>query len=456
MNILYMHTHDTGRYIQPYGYAVPTPHLMELAEEGTVFRKAFCVAPTCTPSRSGLLTGLYPHQNGLWGLTHRGFSLHNSHQHMASFLNKNDFETVLCGIQHEALDPKTLGYTRILGEQNYTMNEFKRDWEKFDRDNANNAAEFIRGKHEKPFFLAFGMFNTHRDYPVLPAASSDGYVMPPTPIADTPENRHDWAEFINSAKIMDDCVGEVLQALRESGQDNDTFVVFTTDHGPALPEMKQTLYDFGIGVSFIVRCANNAMSGQVCDHLLSHIDFFPTVCDMLALAPPDELEGRSFLPLLRGEPYQERECIYAENSFHVTYDPTRCLRTERYKYIRRFSSYPYGMPGNTDGSPDKAMRLKNGFYDQVQDKEKLHDLLFDPCERVNLADRADMLEIKKELAARLDEWMRQTHDPLANGTMIPPMGAKIHYPDSRSNFDTEYVTDWSKLEVGRDLCVSKS
>ncbi len=74
-NILYLHTHDIGRYVQPYGYAVPTPHLQALAEEGVLFRQAFCANPTCSASRATLLTGMYPHNNGMTGLAHRGWAL---------------------------------------------------------------------------------------------------------------------------------------------------------------------------------------------------------------------------------------------------------------------------------------------------------------------------------------------------------------------------------------------
>src|SRR5215471_17617747 len=73
-NILYIHSHDTGRYIQPYGHAVATPHLQRLAEEGVLFRRNFCANPTCSPSRAALLTGCYPHENGMTGLAHRGWS----------------------------------------------------------------------------------------------------------------------------------------------------------------------------------------------------------------------------------------------------------------------------------------------------------------------------------------------------------------------------------------------
>ncbi|MGE9292553.1 MAG: sulfatase-like hydrolase/transferase [Puniceicoccales bacterium] len=97
-NILYYHSHDTGRYIQPYGYQVPTPNLQQLAEEGVLFRRAFCAAPTCSPSRAGLLTGCAAHSVGMLGLAHRGFSLTDVSRTMVTYLREVGYETCLCGI----------------------------------------------------------------------------------------------------------------------------------------------------------------------------------------------------------------------------------------------------------------------------------------------------------------------------------------------------------------------
>ena len=86
-NIIYLHSHDTGRYVQPYGFGVQTPAIQRLADEGTMFRQAFCAAPTCSPSRASLLTGQYPHQNGMLGLAHRGtFALNDMKQHLVHTL----------------------------------------------------------------------------------------------------------------------------------------------------------------------------------------------------------------------------------------------------------------------------------------------------------------------------------------------------------------------------------
>ncbi|HCI80331.1 MAG TPA: sulfatase, partial [Ktedonobacter sp.] len=118
-NILYIHSHDTGRYIQPYGYPVPTPRLQQFAEEGIVFRQAFCAAPMCSASRASLLTGQYPHSNGMLGLAHRGFSLNDYSHHLVHTLHNVGYYTVLIGEQHIAKEPDLIGYDRVVKVRNH-------------------------------------------------------------------------------------------------------------------------------------------------------------------------------------------------------------------------------------------------------------------------------------------------------------------------------------------------
>jgi arylsulfatase A-like enzyme len=120
MNLIYIHTHDTGRYISPYGYPADTPHILALARDATLFANSFCAAPTCSPSRASMLTGTYPHQNGMLGLAQRGFGLYDYQRHLVSYLKQQGYHTVLCGIQHEAgwylnrEDAAPLGYDENL------------------------------------------------------------------------------------------------------------------------------------------------------------------------------------------------------------------------------------------------------------------------------------------------------------------------------------------------------
>ena len=170
-NIVYIHTHDSGTVFSPYGYDSPTENIENFAKEAVVFKKAFCTSPTCSPSRSGLLTGMYPHSNGMLGLANRGFALKDYSWHLVSHLKKNLYKTVLCGIQHEYgsySDHKggaaAIGYDfDITSENNY---EYQEDYYLWDTANAENVSEWIKenGSNQN-FFLSFGMFSTHRKFP---------------------------------------------------------------------------------------------------------------------------------------------------------------------------------------------------------------------------------------------------------------------------------------------------
>lgn len=424
MNILYIHTHDTGCYIQPYGYSVPTPHLMNFAREATLFRSAFSVAPTCSPSRTGLLTGKSPHAAGMIGLAHRGFELRDYSQHLVQYLNKFDYETVLCGFQHEAPAREMIGYKRILNNQSIAERSANHS---SDIENAYKVAKFLKNNNKKmPFFLSFGMTNTHRPFPELDNELDWNYVMPPFPIYDTSENRQDMAKYIKSASIVDQCVGIVLEALGGTELREQTMIIFTTDHGPAFPNMKCTLYDTGIGVSLIVDYPGNRSRGAVIDSLVSQLDIFPTICELAEIPLPDWLEGSSFLPLTEKKKDRIRDHIFGEVTYHAAYEPMRCIRTERYKLIKFYGEHEEIVPANIDDGLSKSFLINHSFLERHPAKEQLYDIYLDPVERVNLVGDDRYQEIYQDLLSRLEDWMVKTDDPLLNGVVKKPEGAVVN------------------------------
>jgi len=213
MNIIYIHTHDSGRFIQPYGYAIPTPNLMQLAADGVLFRQCYSSAPTCSPSRAALLTGMNPHSAGMLGLTHRGFSLYNPTQHLAYHLQQNGYETVLCGMQHVIAHGQEheLGYRKILTGEETAINltGIYRDIAQ-DLSNAQAAADYLAHPKTQPFFLSFGMTCTHFPLPEPAEDINPNFVQPPPTLPDTPEIRKDMAGYITLAQHADQCVGVVL------------------------------------------------------------------------------------------------------------------------------------------------------------------------------------------------------------------------------------------------------
>ena len=411
MNFVYIHTHDSGRQMQPYGVSANNPALMELAEEGIIFRQMHCAAPTCSPSRAGMLTGMSPHCCGMLGLAHRGFSLRDYRRHLASYLREHGFYTALFGVQHECPDRQDAS---LIGYSEWHFQKGKTNFET-DRNHLEQAKSFLSraGELSSPFFLSFGMRNTHRKWSHCENPKPE-YVLPPYLVADTPENRLEYCDYLESLSQADDCVGEIIAALKQNRLWENTAVLFTTDHGIAYPNMKCNLYDTGTGVAFILRIPGKGHS--VCDALCSQLDLFPTVCDLLELPKPDWLQGVSMLPLLNGERKEIHDFIFSEITFHATYEPSRSVRSKHYKLIRFFDGGELPKMPNICAGIAKDLYAKTPLSREPRPKELFFDLIADPCERLNLAEDPHYREPYLLHAAALDAWMRRTEDPLLGGT----------------------------------------
>jgi len=359
-NILYIHTHDTGRYIQPYGHAIPTPNLQRLAEEGVLFREAFCVTPSCSPSRACLLTGQYHHNNGMFGLSHvvpelvdiGGFSLNEPRHHILYTLRGAGYHTVLTGVEHiVALSDeaqRSIGYDQFIGNRS---------------NGEESAAQFLENAPRQPFFLAVGFNETHRDFKQPGPDEDPNYCLPAATLPDTAEMRRDMAAFKASARVADAKMGKVFDALRRNGLYENTLIIATTDHGSPFPRMKGNLTDSGTGVFLIMRGPGGFEGGRVVDSLVSQIDLFPTICDLLGVEHPDWLQGESLMPLIREETDEVRDAIFTELTYHRVYEPLRCIRTERWKYVRRFDFTARGPDNSDPRSPGGHLWVNHGWYD---------------------------------------------------------------------------------------------
>lgn len=437
-NIVYIHSHDTGRYVQPYGYRVPTPRIQQLADEGILFRQAFCAAPTCSPSRAALLTGQAAHSAGMTGLAHRGWRLKDYSQHILHTLASAGYHTVLAGLQHLHPDRAHLGFDEIVAPppRQYGVDAV-----------APAAARFIQRNHEGPFFIDIGFSETHRDFPEIGPGDDPGGVRPPSPLPDTPETRADMAAYCTMARKLDEGVGIVLDALDEAGIAEQTLVILTTDHGVAFPGCKCSLTDHGMGVMLMLRgtpgLSDGALrGGRVIDGMISQIDLFPTLCDLLEIEHPDWLQGKSMLPILSGDVAEINEEIFAEVSYHAAYEPKRAVRTKRYKYIRRWVAEQTGHRGpvlpNCDDSLSKNVWLENGWSEREIPDEQLYDLVFDPNESRNLAGSPAHREVLEEMQGRLRAWMERTQDPLLeqDGPMPLPENGVVNPIDGTSPRET--------------------
>ncbi len=438
-NIVYLHTHDAGRCISPYGYRIDTPNLAAFAREGALFRQAFDCGPTCSPARASLLTGQYPHQCGMLGLAHRGFRLNDPRRHLANYLNRNGYHTVLCGIQHETSDsPETLGYREIFQEENRCGHRHGG----MGRDLANTAAAcaFLARRHEQPFFLSLGLNAAHRPFPEL--SDADGHpdsMKPPAPVPDTAECRRDWAAFAAMVRHADRCFGRIFETLSACGLDRDTLVLVTTDHGPAFPGMKCTLSDCGCGVMFLLRIPGMP-GGTATDSLISHLDFYPTVCDWAELPTPEWLEGCSLVPLLRGSVEDPHDALYAEINFHAARDVQRAVRTRRFRYVRRFDDYPGIVLPNIDDGPTKRFLRREAELETRprMPEEQLFDLFRDPSESCSFLSDPAYAETLERMRVLLRGWMEKTGDPLLAGPLSAPAGARLNRQNGLEPTDCDW------------------
>ena len=421
MNLVYIHTHDSGRYLSPYGYKAPTENIMKFAQKALTFTNAYCVGPTCSPSRAGLLTGTYPHQNGMLGLAQRGFGLNDYDKHLCRFLKRNDFHTVLSGIQHEVghylnvTASRQLGYDEVLtiSSDGFKLEELN-DW---DSKNADKVVDWLeKYDQQKPFFISYGMHSTHRPFPIeVDEVIDENYVKPCSPIVNNELTRHDFSQYLTSAKNADECFGKIITAIEANRLSENTIIILTTDHGLPYLFNKCNLTDKGIGVCLIMKVPAASTNGEVTDSLISHIDVFPTICDLLKLEKPDYLEGKSFAPIFEGENVDD-EYIFAGINFHASYEPSRCVRTKRYKYIRYYDrDYLKVNINNYDDNLPKDFYIDNSLHNVTKAEEALYDLYYDPEEQHNLIDEVEMETVIETMREKLQEFQVNTNDPLLKG-----------------------------------------
>jgi arylsulfatase A-like enzyme len=357
------------------------------------------------------------------GLAHRGFGLDNYGRHVVHTLRGAGYRSTLIGVQHvvqgEYVD--RIGYDAVVPLESNRAEHV-----------VPAAVDFLCSASWQPFFVSVGFAETHREFPTAGPAEDARYCLPPAPLPDTPRTRADVAAFKASARLLDEGIGAILDALAVNGLVDKTLVICTTDHGIAFPGMKCNLTDHGIGVMLLLRGPGGFEGGRVCDALVSHVDLFPTLCDLLDLSPPAWLQGRSMMGWVRGEVTEINDEVFAEVTYHAAYEPQRCVRTRRYKYIRRFEARTGPVLPNCDDGPSKDVWLEHGWREHAPAAEQLYDMVFDPNEAHNLAGDSTAADALDEMRGRLERWMRATGDPLLAGPVPAPPGARVNDADGLS------------------------
>jgi arylsulfatase A-like enzyme len=414
-NFLFIICHDLGRRLGCYGEGVPTPNLDRVAAEGVRFDNAFCSAAQCSPSRSSIMTGRSPHANGLMGLAHCGWEINPDQKKLPQYLRELGYQAHLFGVQHESSHPESLGYDAV--------HRFPKDA----RPTVAGVEAWLRRhakeKNPQPFYLSVGFYEPHRPYPEtdieypLPAP---GETWLPPYLPERPGIRRDLSGLDALIRRVDACVGRLADVLDETGLRDNTWLIFTTDHGIAMPRAKGTCYDPGVGVALLVRAPNLSGGRRVCSELIPNTDLLPTFVEAAGGSAPTDIEGRSFLPLLRGANYAAREHVFLEMSWHDRYNPMRAVRTAEFKYIRNWGRRPpVYVPADIFVAP-AGMEVRDEYYRGVRAAEELYDLKNDPLEMRNVVAAPACAATLTRLRALLADWMRSTRDPLLDGDVPAP------------------------------------
>ena len=487
-NILFVFADDWGRYAGCYkgldgrptiNDVITTPNVDRVAREGVVFKNAFVNAPSCTPCRSSLLTGRY-------------------------FFNCNRAAILNGAVWDDAIP----SYPLMLRDSGYSIGKSYKVWspgspadapfggqryayEKAGRAPNNFSEEItsrlgkgmtvdaaraeiltqVRGNFDaflaareqgKPWHYFFGTTTTHRTW-IKGSGKKLWGIEPdslkgkmPAFLPDVPEVREDVADYLGECQAVDACVGELLKRLDETGEADRTLVVLSGDHGmPGVPFGKCNLYDHGVAVSLVMRVPGGK-GGRVVEDFVRLPDLAPTFMEIAGAKPPENLYGRSLLPVLKSDKGglvdATRDWVITGRERHVAGAregnlpfPMRALRTPDYVYIRNFQHdrWPMGMPtgisatetpafealqnstytafADMDASPTKAWLIRHrnepqwqNIYDLAFGKrpaEELYDVRKDPDMMNNLAGNTDFAKVKEKLAKRLMDELTRAQDP---------------------------------------------
>ncbi len=397
---------------------VKTPHLDALAAQGVYFTKSYCSYPLCSPSRGSLHAGRFPHEIGV---DHNNMSIKPDIKISGQVFQEAGYDTGYAGKWHLPAVYPTEGVPGFTALNNTTRQ--KKLAHDVDDATMQVAIDFIKQKRDKPFYLVVSFINPHdicllagEDSPLFeqvwqkygPPAGAE---LPPLPASFAlPEDEPGWFSqrrpkhphwdethwrryiyaYYRMVEDVDQQIGEVLKALRETGQEENTLVVFTSDHGEGLGchrwTGKMMFFDAEAAVPLIVSWKGKTPAGRIDqDHLVSTVDVLPTICDYAGIKPPENVRGQSLRPIIENPAAPWRSFVVSEIAHTPALGRSFMVRTDRYKYM--------------------AMAVQGG-----KPLEMLFDMKADPDELKNLASDPNLAETLKEHRALLEQWKQVTEE----------------------------------------------
>lgn len=418
LNILLVTADDLGAQLGCYGDGIArTPNLDRFAAQSVMFQNAYVTQASCSPSRNSMLTGLYPHQNGQIGLSHRGYQMFNHIQTLPQILKAHGYTNGIIGKLH------------IQPEKNFPF-----DFADFDAQKTRDVvgvaakAKSFLDTVKRPFFLMVNYFDPHVE--LIPQVKG----IPAKPFTpdqvkafafqgiDTPEELSRIADYYSCIERMDAGFDMLLQALAKAGKAENTLVIFLGDHGPPFIRAKTACYEAGLKIPLLVRWPGNQPLKYA--GFINTTDILPTVIDALSLASRPDLPGKSLRPVIEQKAFKDRTYLFAEFTAHApnTFYPMRSVRDQQHKLIVNYlhnKTFP-SLSIDGDIAWEESRREKfagtqiRKAFNLYKDRppEELYDLINDPHEFNNLAGDPQYQPVITRLRNALTQWQQQTEDPL--------------------------------------------
>ncbi len=420
---------------------IRTPNIDRLAEEGLRFKLAFTAAAMCSPSRSALYTGLYPHRNGC----------HPNHS------------SIRPGVKTLPQYLKPLGYRVGLAGKTHIKPREQFPFE-YMGSRPEQIEKFIVSSKAQPFCLVVASNEPHGPH------KQGGYKPQEVPVppykVDTAETRKQYADYYTDIDLLDMEVGRVLGLLKRHNLEENTLFVYASDHGYGI-FAKWSCYEAGLHVPFIVRWPGKVKPGTVTDAMVSFVDVLATFVEAAGGKPPRDIDGRSFLPVLLGREKKHHDFIFGAHTNRGIISgkayPIRSVRTGTHKYIRNLNHQgmfqcvsthgrdyteinngvwgSWKQKGKTDAFAAKRVKML-----QYRPAEELYDLRKDPHELNNLADNSAQQKILASLRQKLDAWMKQQGDLAMEAEMAVPLH-KSRATAQRKNLKKENKKNKSRADI---------
>ena len=414
---------DSGAYGHPH---IQTPNIDRLATNGMRFDNAFLTTSSCSPSRTSIITGLYPHNTGAEQLH---WPLPSEKVTFVEKLKASGYWTAQAGKWHLGDSIKNrFDLVADVGKTGFQLSSTgEKTRQKGDGSGCENWVPVLQQRpKDHPFFLWLAAVDPHRTYSegiIDSPHSLEDVVLPPY-FPDTREVRQDFAHYYNEITRLDDYVGKIVSELEKQGVSENTLILFISDNGRPFPRDKTTLYDGGIKTPWIVKWPKVVRSNSVSKSLVSAIDIAPTFFKLAGLEALQSFEGVDFSSLLTDPEKSVRNNIYAEDHWHDYEDYTRAVRTKEYKYIRNFYTDLPNTPSAdafVGGTFQSMLKLKERgelteaqmacFYPERPDEE-LYDIVDDPYELKNLASKTKYKETLVAMRSEMKSMRRFTGDSL--------------------------------------------